>query len=277
MTGKVVVLTGGTRGIGRGMAAAFLARDCRLVFTGRTDASVAQALAGPPYADQPARVLGVACDSADPAALQGLWDAAVERFGRVDYWINNAALMSPRQPFAQQSLDTIEAVVRTNVVGAMAATRIAIAGMRQQPDGGQVFNFEGFGSDGPATPGFSVYGTTKAAIRYFGRSLAKEFADGPIYTGTLFPGIVITEMITGEREHVSEAQWQRSQRMYEILGDRVETVAPWLVDQVLSNRTHGARIAWLTRSKAIGRFLAAGVLRRRRPSPFEPQARPEEG
>lgn len=269
MTGKVVVLTGGTRGIGRGMAEAFLARGCRVVFTGRSEASVAQALAQPPYPGQSESVLGLACDSADPAALQGLWDRAVERFGRVDYWINNAALMSPRRPFAEQSLETLEAVVRTNVLGAMAATRIALAGMQQQPGGGQVFNFEGFGSDGMVTPGFAVYGTTKAAMRYFSRCLAREYAEGPVYTGSLFPGIVVTEMITGEREHVSEAEWRRALRMYEILGDRVETVAPWLVERVLANRTHGARIAWLTRGKAIGRFLAAGVLRRRRPSPFD--------
>ena len=267
-TGQVVVITGGTRGIGRGMAEAFLARGCRVVFTGRSAGSVDAALSAAPYRGREDAVLGLACDSGDAAALQSLWNRAVERFGRVDIWINNAALMSPRLDFAQQSPETIEAVIRANVIGAMLATRIALAGMQSQPGGGQIFNFEGFGSDGTVSPGFAIYGTSKAAMSYFAKTLARETQGGPVRTGLIFPGIVVTDMITGEREHVSEEQWRKSLKMYEILGDRVETVAPWLAEQVLANRQHGARIAWLTRGKAIGRFLSALLLRRKRPSPF---------
>jgi NAD(P)-dependent dehydrogenase (short-subunit alcohol dehydrogenase family) len=267
--GQVVVITGGTRGIGRGMAAAFLERGCRIVFTGRSAESVDRALEGEPYGGREEAVLGLACDSGDADALQGLWDRAVDRFGRVDVWINNAALMSPRLPFVEQGPETIDAVIRTNVIGAMLATRIALAGMRSQPGGGQIFNFEGFGSDGTVSPGFAIYGTSKAAMSYFAKAIARETRGGPVRTGLIFPGIVVTEMITGEREHVTEEQWRKSRRMYEILGDRVETVAPWLAEQVLANQVHGARIAWLTRGKAIGRFLSASLLRRKRASPFE--------
>ncbi len=268
MTGKVVVITGGTRGIGRGMAAAFLEHGCRVVFTGRSEASVQQAMGGAPYADRHDTVLGCACDSADPSALQRLWDQALARFGRVDIWINNAALMSPRRQFDRQAHETIDAVMRTNVIGAMAATHVALNGMLTQTGGGQIFNFEGFGSDGMVRPGMAIYGSSKAAIRYFSRSLAKEFPQGPVRVGSISPGIVITDMITGERSQLSDEEWQRSQRIYEVLGDRVETVAPWLAAKVLASQRHGDRIVWLTPGKAFRRFAAKFILRRRRTDVF---------
>lgn len=268
MAGKVVVITGGTRGIGRGMAGAFLESGCRVVFTGRSDDSVEAALADAPYAGRGDVVLGCACDSADVSALQGLWDQAVARFGRVDIWINNAALMSPRKNFDRQTHETIDAVIRTNVIGAMWATHVALNGMLAQQGGGQIFNFEGFGSDGMVRPGMAIYGSSKAAMRYFCRSMAKEYPEGPVRLGSISPGIVITDMITGERKQLSDEQWQRSQRMYEILGDRVETVAPWLVSKILASERHGDRIVWLTPGKAFRRFAGRFILRRRRPDVF---------
>ena len=268
MASRVVVITGGTRGIGRGMAAAFLKQGCRVVFTGRSDASVQQALSGEPYAGARDSVLGCACDSSDPVALQSLWDQAVTRFGRVDIWINNAALISPRRPFDRQAQETIDAVIRTNVIGAMTATHIALNGMLAQDGGGKIFNFEGFGSDGMVRAGMAIYGTSKAAMRYFSRSMAKEYPQGPVQLGSISPGIVITDMITGERNQLSDEEWGRSQRMYEILGDRVETVAPWLAARVLASQRPGERIVWLTPGKAFRRFAARFILRRRRPDVF---------
>jgi NAD(P)-dependent dehydrogenase (short-subunit alcohol dehydrogenase family) len=268
MVGKVVVITGGTRGIGRGMAGAFLEHGCRVVFTGRSEDSVDFALAAAPYAGRSDEVLGCACDSADPVALQALWDRAVARFGRIDIWINNAAVMSPRRSFDAQTHETIDAVIRTNVIGAMLATHIALNGMLAQDGGGQIFNFEGFGSDGMVRPGMAIYGSSKAAMRYFARSMAKEYPQGPVRLGMISPGIVITDMITGERRQLSDEQWQRSKRMYQILGDRVETVAPWLARRVLASTRHGDRIVWLTPGKAFRRFAGRFILRRRRADVF---------
>jgi hypothetical protein len=73
--------------------------------------------------------------------------------------------------------------------------------------------------------------------------------------------MVVTDLLTGQyRDRPDE--WERAKRIFNILADRVETVAPWLAERVLANTQSGARIRWLTRSKLIGRFLAAPFRKR---------------
>ena len=89
---KTVVVTGSTRGIGLGLAENFLRRGCNVVVSGRNPETVEDIAAQLGAAFEAQRVAGRACDITDGAALQGLWDLARERFGRVDIWINNAGI-----------------------------------------------------------------------------------------------------------------------------------------------------------------------------------------
>jgi NAD(P)-dependent dehydrogenase (short-subunit alcohol dehydrogenase family) len=252
---RTVVITGSTRGIGYGLALAFAAQGCRVVINGRSQAAVDAALAG--LAGQSrGEFLGVAADVARIEAVEQVWKSAVARFGRVDIWINNAGLIAPRSRFAELPFERVQAVVAANVLGTLAGSHVALRYMCAQ-GGGQLYNFEGFGSDGMMRPGLTTYGTTKRALRYFTRSLEREHAGGPVLIGTISPGIVATDMLDEETGQLAPEQKARARRIYNILGDRVETVAPWLAAQVLANTRHGARIAWLTPLKAAGRFLSA--------------------
>jgi NAD(P)-dependent dehydrogenase (short-subunit alcohol dehydrogenase family) len=121
---------------------------------------------------------------------------------------------------------------------------------------GAVYNLEGLGSDGRWVEGLTLYATTKYALRYLNQSLAKEIEGrGPI-VGAIAPGMVITDMITDQYKERPE-DWEQGKRIFNILADHVETVVPWIADQVLANETNGARIAWLSRTKIMGRFLTA--------------------
>ncbi|MBK6598022.1 MAG: SDR family oxidoreductase [Proteobacteria bacterium] len=150
----------------------------------------------------------------------------------------------------------VASLVDVNLLGTMACCQVAIAGMLRQ-GGGHVYNFDGFGSDGMVRPGLTTYGSTKRALRYFTRSLAREYQDSVVRISTLSPGIVATDMLSTETEGLTPEQLKKTRRIYNILGDRVDTVAPWLADQVLGNSRHGARIAWLTPWKAASRFATA--------------------
>jgi DICT domain-containing protein len=75
--------------------------------------------------------------------------------------------------------------------------------------------------------------------------------------GALRPGMVLTDLVTGQYEGRPEEEWQDAKRIFNILADRVETVTPWLAQKVLANQRSGVRITWLTRRKVMGRFLAA--------------------
>ena len=249
---QTIVVTGSTRGIGKGLATEFLKRGHRVVVTGRSQGSVDAALQD---LEPLGEVLGMPCDVGDPVALQALWAAAVARFGRVDIWINNAALAPDHHLFADIPADQIGATVDANVTGTMYGTQVALVGMLKQ-GGGKIYTFEGFGSDGMTNPGLAIYGATKRAVRYLTEALAKEYADSPVIIGSLSPGMVPTDLLIYSSKGEDAAKWERSKKIMNILGDKVETVTPWLAEQALANDKNGAQIAWLTRGKAMKRFLS---------------------
>jgi len=265
MSQRAVVITGGTRGIGFGMAGDFLRRGHSVCITGRSQASVDKALRElAATAPQASILTGLACDAGSLTEVQNVWDKAVAEFGRVDIWINNAGIANPVCNFEQLTSANYQDVVNTNLIGVMNGCKVALLGMQKQGHG-QIYNFEGFGSDGRVSPGLSVYGATKRAVTYFTDALIKENAAGPVNVGFLSPGIVITDMILQEADEMTPERWARTKKMYNILGDHVDTVTAWLVEATLADYgKHGSRVAWLTPRKAAARFFAAFVLRRKR-------------
>jgi NAD(P)-dependent dehydrogenase (short-subunit alcohol dehydrogenase family) len=257
---KTVVITGSTRGIGYGLADSFLALGCAVTISGRTPASVEKAVAELVAKHEADRVLGQTCDVTDLEQVQALWDAAKARFGKVDIWINNAGIGHSQMDFWELSPEQIKAVVDTNLVGAMYGAKVALRGMLDQGFG-SFYNMEGLGSDDRMVRGLALYGCTKAGLRYLTQSWLQETRGTPVLVGALRPGMVMTDLVTGQYEERPE-DWEHDKRIFNILADRVETVTPWLARKVLANNKTGVRITWLTRAKVIGRFLAAPFRRR---------------
>ncbi len=259
---KVVVITGSTRGIGLGLADALLARGCQVMLSGRNAEAVAGAVSelGQKYGAQ--KVAGQVCDVSDYAQVQALWDAAVKRFGKVDIWINNAGTGNMLTPFWELDPEKMHQVVDTNVLGAMHGCKVALRGMLQQGYGA-LYNMEGYGSrdSGRLVNGLALYGTTKAALAFLDTSLIEEVKGTPVIVGRLMPGMVVTDLLLNQRRG-DPAEWERSKRAFNILADRVETVTPWLADQLLANTKNGARISWINGMKIMGRFLTAPFTKR---------------
>lgn len=257
---KTVVITGGTRGIGHGLAESFLDLGCVVTICGRSQTGVDQAIASLAAEHRASNILGRVCDVTDPMQVQALWDAAKKQFGHVDIWINNAGISHLQGALWEQSPEQIAAVVSTNVIGLMYGTRTAIRGMLEQGFGG-LYNMEGLGSDGRKVEGLTLYGATKSAIRYLNDGLMRETRGTPVLVGALSPGMVVTDMIL-EQYKDRPQDWEQAARIFNLLADRVETVAPWLAQKVLANNKKGARISWLTRRKTIGRFITAPFRKR---------------
>lgn len=257
---KTVVITGSTRGIGFGLARSFLELNCGVVVSGRLQEAVDRATGKLAAAFGAERVAGCPCDVTDFAQLQALWETATARFGQVDIWINNAGLGNPLLPLWEHSPERIRAVVTTNLLGAHFGSKVALAGMLKQGFG-SLYNMEGFGSTGRTMPGMTLYGSTKYAIGYLSRSLAAETRHTPIVVGSLSPGMTLTDMILSETE-ADSVQRRQATRILNILGDRVETVTPFLARKMLANTKTGVRFAWLTPPKIFLRFLLAPIRRR---------------
>ncbi len=257
---KAVVITGSTRGIGKGLAENFLVRGCRVVVSGRRQEDVDAVVSelGTRHGDD--RVAGKACEITNATQLQGLWDAAVAAFGKVDIWINNAGVSIPRQNLADADPDAIARIVDINLGGLLLANHVALRGMLDQGSG-QIWNMEGFGSGGQVQPGMCAYGATKRAVNYINKALQKEVKDTPVQVCTLSPGIVITDLLTGDYD-LESPEWQKSKRIFNILGDTVETVTPFLVEGILNTAKTGGKVVWLTGGKAFGRFMTAGFKKR---------------
>jgi NAD(P)-dependent dehydrogenase (short-subunit alcohol dehydrogenase family) len=252
--GRRVVVTGSTRGIGRGFAEVLLERGCDVAISGRRQEAVDLVVADLGERFGAHRVVGAACDVRDASAVQRLWDAASHAFGGVDVWINNAGLNQRRLPLWELGAAEVSAVVDTNLVGTVHGCAVALRGMQAQGSG-QIWNMEGFGSGDEQAEAMAVYGASKRAVRYLTRALLRDTKGTSVQVGTLSPGIVRTEMI--DHGHAAPERQERAERIFAILGDEVETVTPWLADRILATDRTGAHHAWLTKRKAFARFALA--------------------
>jgi short-subunit dehydrogenase len=257
---KNVLITGATRGIGHGLAREFLERRCNVIITGRQQAQVDERVAELASEFGKEHVAGIACEISAYDDLQSLWDFAAHTFGDVDVWINNAGMSITRMPLADQDAADISRIVDVNLAGILLANKVALKGMREQGHG-QVWNMEGFGSTGQTAPGMAAYGATKAAVNYINKALQKEVKDSAVQVCTLSPGIVVTDLLVGDYDFDSP-EWPKTKKIMNILGDKVETVTPYLVDGILKTDKSGSKVAWLTTGKAFRRFMTAGFSKR---------------
>jgi NAD(P)-dependent dehydrogenase (short-subunit alcohol dehydrogenase family) len=254
---KVIVITGSTKGIGYGLAEEFLKRGHNVVVSGRNQERLDKAVSV--LAAQHKNVAGYLCDVTKYDDNEKLFVFAKEKFGRVDIWINNAGVAHPMTNVWYLPLDVIQDSVNANVYGSIYGSRVAIKGMLEQ-GGGWIYNLEGFGSSGRVMAGLSVYGMTKAAAAYFGKSLAKEVANTSVKVATLQPGMVITDMITGQYKTPEELE--KVKPIFNIIANRVEDVVPWLAEKMLTNEKNGAEIHFQPRWKLMLRFLTAPFVKR---------------
>ncbi|ABB23301.1 SDR family NAD(P)-dependent oxidoreductase [Pelodictyon luteolum] len=193
LDGRVTVITGSTKGIGNAIAHAFVREGAKVVITSSSEPNVRHALDAFPEGT----ALGFRCDVTSPAEVERLLEAAVERFGRIDCFINNAGISDPFQSLAESDPDLWGRVIDTNIKGTYYASRAAIRYFLQFNPNGKLINMAGSGTDPQSnTPWISAYGSTKAAIARFTRSVAAEYRHTGMSIMLLHPGLVRTAMVS---------------------------------------------------------------------------------
>jgi short-subunit dehydrogenase len=250
---QTVVITGSTRGIGHGLAVEFLKRGCNVMISGRKKELVDREVQKLAAVYGTEKVSGHPCEITMYEELEALWDAAVKAFGVVDIWINNAGVTHPTMNVSELSPDSIKNVIDTNITGLIYANQIAVKGMTAQGHG-FIYNMEGHGSHDEFIAGLSVYGASKRAVTYFTNSLLMEIDGVMVNAGLLSPGIVLTDFIIDEMRKLPPERLEMTKIVYNCLADTVETVTPWLAENILANEENGKEIAWLDAEKANERF-----------------------
>ena len=179
---KVVIITGGSQGIGAGLVAGYRRNGWSVVATSRTIEA----------ADDPA-LLAVDGDVSQPGTADRIVREAIERFGRVDTLINNAGVFLSK-PFTDYTADDYAAVVGVNLTGFFSLTQLAVVEMLKQ-GGGHVVNISATLADfaDSSTPSV-LTALTKGGLAAATRSLAIEYATRGIRVNAVSPGIIQTPM-----------------------------------------------------------------------------------
>jgi NAD(P)-dependent dehydrogenase (short-subunit alcohol dehydrogenase family) len=186
---RVAIVTGGAQGIGAAYARALAAQGASVV--------VADILDGSPVADEiqacGGRAMAVTVNVADEASARSMAAAAVERFGRIDILVNNAAVYASLQlrPFEEIDVDEWDKVMAVNVRGPFACAKAVVPFMRAQRYG-RIVNISS-GTPFKGTPNMLHYVTSKGAILALTRALAREVGGDGICVNTLAPGLVLSE------------------------------------------------------------------------------------
>lgn len=249
------VITGSTKGIGFALAKHCVARGDNVVISGRTAEAVAEAIAAIERSGGAGKITGLATNVTDLTQVEALWSKATSSFGRVDVWINNAGVANTTRKIVETSATDVQTMVTTNLLGTIHGCQVAARGMVSQ-EGGRIFNILGGGSDGEYFPGMGIYGTTKRGLDYLTTALAKELAGTPVLVGKVRPGMIVTEGVIREIK-ADPGNFAKGRKIMNTLCDLPDTVAPYLIEQMLAMSKTGSKIAWLTGGKIARRFFMA--------------------
>ena len=198
LTGKTVLVTGGTRGIGRAIVEAAAGAGANVAFTYRSSSDTADALADALGTD---RALGIQADAASADDAQRAVDAVLERWGQIDGLVVNAGITRDGL-MIRMDAEAWQAVLDTNLTGAFHVAKAAYRPMMKQRSGSVVTISSVVGVMGNA--GQANYAASKAGLIGFTKSLARELGGRGVRANVVAPGYIETDMTAGLGEAAAD-------------------------------------------------------------------------
>jgi NAD(P)-dependent dehydrogenase (short-subunit alcohol dehydrogenase family) len=205
LSGRSAVVTGGAKGIGRHYSEALAAEGAEVMIADIADgAMLAEELAGKYGRNS---IASAVCDVSSEASVKALVQATLERFGKIDVLVNNAALYAPlqEQPFTEIDVELWDKVMSINLRGLFLMAKHVVPAMKERGYG-KIINI-GSGTALRGIPWMLHYVTSKGGVLSFTRALSRELGEFGIRVNTLSPGFTLSDTIQAENPgHVQTAR-----------------------------------------------------------------------
>ena len=264
-----VVITGATKGVGYALAREFLARGDRVCICGRSATRVDAAVAALRAEFPGACVAGARCDVTDPRDVDAFGDYAAATIGVVHHWLNNAGMVSSREPLFDVEPAEVVRVCNTNLTGAILCCQKAVRLMRRQDEGSaggsrraresnggspqryHVYNF-GFSQWGASfSKSTCTHKATKRGLSQLTASLSEELLEAGVDSvgvHQLSPGMVLTDLLL-------DGASPTARRFFNVLAEEPEVVAADLCPKIRETVGTRTAIEFLTLPDALARVM----------------------
>ena len=256
---RTVVITGSARGFGYAMLELFYEKGFNVVICDINKDELLKARENLEKINSQGKILSYVMDVTKEDQIVGMIEDIEKKVDSIDIWINNAGVNQPMLPIWELESKTIDRLIDIDLKGTILCSKCIMPIMLKQKKGA-IYNVEGYGSNDATMLGLSIYGTAKRAITYFTEALAEESKQkgNLVNIGKITPGIMITNFIgtamgDGEKIELDE----KTKNIYNILGDRPETIAKFMVEKIVRNDKNDVKFTWLTTRKSMGRFFKA--------------------
>jgi 3-oxoacyl-[acyl-carrier protein] reductase len=189
LEGKIALITGGSRGIGAGIAKRLAADGANVVITYTKGADAAVAVVKE-IERAGGKAIAIQADSTDAGAVNAAVERTAETFGRIDVLVNNAGTAIPKK-FEETTLQDLDQMIDLNFRGSLVATQAALKHMKS---GGRIIMIGSCVGERMMTPGLAAYSATKGAIKMFTQGLSREVGARGITVNNIQPGPIDTEL-----------------------------------------------------------------------------------
>lgn len=262
LSGKVAIVTGGSRGIGFAISKELSDQGAEVIICSRTEEQVKGAVEK--LSSPKKKAHGITTDVSLFEDCQKLIDFAYSQHQRIDILVNNAGIFGPVGPLETNDPDEWEKALAINVLGAVYCSMLVIPFMKKQ-GGGKIINLAGAGVGGvQPIPRFSAYRSSKAAVVAFTENLAAELQADNIQVNVIAPGAVASELTLGllkiDKSLVGEEMHQTSKYLQEQGGTPPELAAKLVTFLVSNEADHITGRLLSAKWDKIGNLMKEGKL-----------------